>query len=357
MGKKILKKDLFISFPAYIPTGPVKGAFAIAEALKDDFEVTLISIKKSAYQEQKKDMKHNFICLEDVSKSFYGRVRYLKMLANTKQSDQLRSLSLCFSADLINFFALREYKIISSVRGNIVSNYRFDYGVIGLLLALVHFFLLRFFDLVLVMNKAMKLQLLKNSNVSATIIENFIDEDSFKRFLPTKKKCISNHFVFVGTLSNRKNPLLFLRAVSELNNRGVKLSADILGDGPLRAQLESQIKELKLEKIIKVSGFVEDIEMELSKASVMVLPSYSEGIARAAMEALYLGIPCVMRNVDDNKALIEERKNGALFESDIELPDAMLRANKIFSENKMRIPLLPKEFRKDVCRTKLKNAI
>ena len=97
--------------------------------------------------------------------------------------------------------------------------------------------------------------------------------------------------------------------------------------------------------------------MALSKASVMVLPSYSEGISRAAMEALYLGIPCVMRNVDDNKALIEERNNGALFESDIELPDSILRANKIFNKNKTRIPLLPKAFRKEVCRRKLKNAI
>ena len=137
----------------------------------------------------------------------------------------------------------------------------------------------------------------------------------------------------------------------------VKLSADILGDGPLRAQLEFKIKELKIKKIIKVSGFVEDIKMALSKASVMVLPSYSEGISRAAMEALYLGIPCVMRNVDDNKALIEERNNGALFESDIELPDSILRANKIFNKNKTRIPLLPKAFRKEVCRRKLKNAI
>ena len=53
------------------------------------------------------------------------------------------------------------------------------------------------------MNKAMKLQLQKNANVSATIIENFIDEDSFKSFLPTKKRHIRNHFVFVGTLSNK----------------------------------------------------------------------------------------------------------------------------------------------------------
>ena len=37
------------------------------------------------------------------------------------------------------------------------------------------------------MNKAMKLQLQKNANVSATIIENFIDEDSFKVFYQQKK--------------------------------------------------------------------------------------------------------------------------------------------------------------------------
>ena len=79
-----------------------------------------------------------------LAKVFTGKVRYLKMLADTKQNDQLRSLSLCFSADLINFLALREYKIISSVRGNLVSNYRFDYGVLGLFLALVHFFYLDF---------------------------------------------------------------------------------------------------------------------------------------------------------------------------------------------------------------------
>ena len=37
----------------------------------------------------------------------------------------------------------------------------------------------------------------------------------------------------------------------------------------------------------------------------MVLPSFSEGTSRAALESLFLGVPIILRDVDSNKDLID----------------------------------------------------
>jgi glycosyltransferase involved in cell wall biosynthesis len=56
---------------------------------------------------------------------------------------------------------------------------------------------------------------------------------------------------------------------------------------------------------------------------VFVLPSLSEGAPRAALEALFLGVPCVLRNVDGNACLVSSGVNGVLFQTDDQLLEAI----------------------------------
>ena len=55
------------------------------------------------------------------------------------------------------------------------------------------------------------------------------------------------------------------------------------------------------------------------RENYFVLPSLSEGTSRVAMEALYLGLPCVMRNMVNNFELIQTAQQGYLFDEDEEL--------------------------------------
>ena len=60
----------------------------------------------------------------------------------------------------------------------------------------------------------------------------------------------------------------------------------------------------------------------------MCLPSYSEGMSRAVLEALSLGIPCVLRNVKANSELIKDKENGILFNNTTDLYVSLNKALK-----------------------------
>ena len=72
------------------------------------------------------------------------------------------------------------------------------------------------------------------------------------------------------------------------------------------------------ESIFDQGHFYNPLEI-VSRANHFVLPSLSEGTSRVAMEALYLGLPCVMRNMVNNFELIQTAQQGYLFDEDEEL--------------------------------------
>jgi len=96
-------------------------------------------------------------------------------------------------------------------------------------------------------------------------------------------------------------------------------------------------------------GYVLNPFSQIANADVMIVPSLSEGVSRAALEALYLGIPCVMRDIDGNSELISSGINGELFLNNNDLAEKLLHV-AIFSRSKelFRRVLTPKNFRQQV---------
>jgi glycosyltransferase involved in cell wall biosynthesis len=153
-------------------------------------------------------------------------------------------------------------------------------------------------------------------------------------------------FVFVGSLSVRKQPELVISAVEKLSDMDVQL--DVLGDGPLREKLSGVVRSKGLQGRVRLHGQVADPYPVVSIADALVLPSRSEGVSRASLEALYLGVPCVLRHVDGNSELLGTYEAGALFARDDDLAAAMLKAATHARGRAARASLLPEEFRQDV---------
>ena len=110
-----------------------------------------------------------------------------------------------------------------------------------------------------------------------------------------------------------------------------------------------EIELLNLNDIVKVHGHVSSPYKLISESSVFVLPSESEGTSRASLEALHLGIPCVLRNIDGNSELVEDGINGFLFNRDDDLLDAMLKAINFCNPYLGRESLLPEFYRQEKC--------
>lgn len=70
----------------------------------------------------------------------------------------------------------------------------------------------------------------------------------------------------------------------------------ILGDGPMRAELEEQIIALSLERVVKILGYVENPLKYFKHADIFVLSSHVEGLPNVLVEAMMCGCTPVSTN-------------------------------------------------------------
>lgn len=341
-------KNIFIIIPYDAPSGPSKGAAALANLLVRFYPVSIICLRKGIGFNTYLNEKIKFIYLSKLN--YFSKIKKIKniYLQSGGKSKNI-SFSMCLQPDLVNIF-LNKYSItISSIRANLFKNYTYDFNIFGLGMALVHLFSTRFHEITIAMNYSMALQIEKFSFKKAKIIKNFIDEENLKKYnnRPLAFDGIYR-FCFVGNLVKRKGLETLIDAATKLLN--YKFEILIIGGGPLHKELKEKVKKLELQNQIKFVGPLSDPYKIISKSHVMVLPSFSEGTSRAVLECLYLGIPCVIRNVDSNRELINHKnKNGRLFKFENELSELMIKVAKESVSRSYYGNLLPKEYSQSYC--------
>jgi glycosyltransferase involved in cell wall biosynthesis len=79
-------------------------------------------------------------------------------------------------------------------------------------------------------------------------------------------------------------------------------------------QLIGQIKQYKMEDFVRFTGKRDDIPEILKASDIFILPSRSEGMPAALIEAMASGLPCAAANVGGVPELITDGENGLLFE-------------------------------------------
>ncbi len=124
----------------------------------------------------------------------------------------------------------------------------------------------------------------------------------------------------VARLVEKKGLPDLLRACRALQDQGYDFDCRIVGEGPLRATLEQQIRELGLTDTVELTGAETHervIEM-YQQATLFVLPSVvaengdRDGIPNVLVEALYLRVPSVTTPVSGIPELIRSERNGLL---------------------------------------------
>jgi glycosyltransferase involved in cell wall biosynthesis len=338
-------RTVFILVPSPHPTGPVKGAYAMANALAPLRRVVLVFLKQGPGVDAPLDERVELVSLAQIPGGWRAHLdAYRGLLRKAGGRGQVCSVSMCLSADWVNRFCHKLAVTCASVRGNLPQNYRLDYGWPGTFLALGHLWALRAFDHVVAMTGAMAGQIRSIAALRAQVIGNFVDEATLERHRQTGPRMPGAlRFVFVGSLSRRKQPELVIDAVEKLATHDVQL--DVIGDGPLREAIERLLVAKRLQNKVCLHGQLANPYPIIASADVLVLPSRSEGMSRAALEALHLGVPCVLRDVDGNAELLGASGAGVLFTRDEDLAAAMLEAATLARSWPTRDSLLPPSFR------------
>ncbi|WNF35317.1 glycosyltransferase family 1 protein [Bacillaceae bacterium IKA-2] len=140
---------------------------------------------------------------------------------------------------------------------------------------------------------------------NARILKNGIESDQYK-FSPEIRKQIRRELMLghdqfvighVGRFNHQKNHIFLLELFAKLSVEIPEATLLLVGDGPLRSQIEKKIKDLKIEKKVKLLGVRSDINRILQAFDCFVFPSFHEGLPVTLIEAQGAGVPCVISDV------------------------------------------------------------
>jgi len=116
----------------------------------------------------------------------------------------------------------------------------------------------------------------------------------------------------VGRMVWQKGFKYLIESIPEIIETLPQSKILIVGDGPLRAEMEALSERLKIGKNVSFTGFRSDIKEILSALDLLVIPSLSEGFPMVTLEAMAMAKPIIATNIDGITEQITDGIDGIL---------------------------------------------
>lgn len=144
------------------------------------------------------------------------------------------------------------------------------------------------------------------------------------RFHPRPEVQKRYDLIAVSRVTRWKRLDVMIEALARLTPKLPTITAVIVGEGPETRELQRLSARLGVDDRVHFAGKHDDVEHLLTQSRVFVLPSSSEGLSIAMVEAMISGLPAVVSDVGELKELVRSGRNGFLVPSgDV---DALSRA-------------------------------
>lgn len=132
----------------------------------------------------------------------------------------------------------------------------------------------------------------------------------------------------VARLDRRKGHHVLLDALALIAPQSRTFQVELIGDGPIRQELESLVDRRGLAKLVRFGGWQSQDELisRLDACRFLVMPSLAEGLPVALMEAFARARPVIATDVGGIGELVAHRANGLLVSAGdtVELSKAIL---------------------------------
>jgi glycosyltransferase involved in cell wall biosynthesis len=158
--------------------------------------------------------------------------------------------------------------------------------------------------------------------------------NSFRKGLGIDEKGIV--IGYIGRFSPEKNIPTLLNAFTLISEKDPFVKLVLVGAGPQESELRRIISKNNLEDRVIFLGVRDDVSRVLSGMDIFVLPSYTEGLCTALLEAMACGRSIICSNIFANRAILEHNEQALLFDPhdekklecamDLLMNDALFRA-------------------------------
>lgn len=130
----------------------------------------------------------------------------------------------------------------------------------------------------------------------------------------TPPPAAANHLVCVARLSVEKGHLVLFKALASLKAKGLPFHCTLVGDGPMRSELETRVRDMGLDDCITFAGAQPPPQVadRFRQANVGLLASFGEGIPVVLMEAFSHARPVISTYVGGIPELVRDGVNGYL---------------------------------------------
>lgn len=152
-----------------------------------------------------------------------------------------------------------------------------------------------------------------------TVVKSGVDPKRLAGVVPFTKADMGfpNDSIVIGqlaALADHKDQTTLLKAVSLLKEKNPRLRFALVGDGPLRSELEALAKQLNITDRVTFFGFRSDAPRFLAGFDYFCLSSKEEGLGTSLIDAMLLKIPVIATRAGGIPELIEDGQTGLLAE-------------------------------------------
>jgi len=202
----------------------------------------------------------------------------------------------------------------------------------------------------------------KWENSSKNIIPFFTASYYIKDIIDVIPRDFNNRisFVFVGTLSNGKQPIYAIQLIEKLHKLGNNVQLSVYGEGKEREQLEKYMFDNKLENIVFLKGNQnqENLKNAYLESHFIVLPSLSEGWPKVVAEGMLWGCLPIASRVSCVPNMLQNGERGILLdlklEDDIKKIEALIHNESLYHEKVLKAINWSRQYTLDIFEKEIK---
>ena len=169
------------------------------------------------------------------------------------------------------------------------------------------------------------------------ILENPVDRKKIREMAEVSEQ-VQYDLIYVGRLSEKKNPLRFIEIVKLLCEKGLNIKAAMIGNGELYEACNALIKQEKLEQNVTLLGYKENPYSYMKSAKIFCMTSVEEGYGLAVMEAVSLGLPVLVTPVGNMKDVFQKEEEICMSNTDFcQKAEMLLKEPEIYAAWKTRM--------------------